>query len=163
MTHVGRFVLQTAMSGIVLIALQFVTFAFTTPPWDGGLATIGAPIGAAIFAFLTNSVVAIVGLPLRLVPPIRRWLETHPVISLAGALAGIGLIVASFIFAAPIVRLDDFGGPVPGLEPAAALYWSGWLLTAFAIVHLWFPRWGLRTEEDALQRRATALGENRQS
>lgn len=138
----GRFaplVLQTTVAWIASVVLQIVTVVITTPPFDGGIASVGWPLSWAVTGVLVNLAVLVVGLPVRLIPPVPRWLARHAWLTIAIAAGGVALLVAAFGLAAPVVRENELGHPVPGLEPDVFLYLGGWLLLVFGIVHTWLP------------------------
>jgi hypothetical protein len=139
MSQWGIFVTQTSASWLVLIAITVITVAIETPPFDGGLASVGWPIGAALLAVVTNVIVVALGGGFRFFETTGRWLETHGGIMLAIAGAGILLIALSFLLGHPVDRPDDFGRPTPGFEAQQVLYWTGWFVTAAGIVHAWLP------------------------
>lgn len=120
----GIFVGQTTCSWLVLAVLLIVSNVISPAgvEYDG----IGTIIGTLLFVFIsgvgTNLIVALIGLPLRLVADTRSWLERSGRYLLIGAAVGIAL----------------FLGFLP-LE-SEILYWLGWFLTAFAVVHTWWPR-----------------------
>lgn len=134
--ELGIFVAQTAVSWFVLMILLVVGTAFG-PDYYDGIFTI---IGTVLLGILTNVVVAVVGLPLRLIRATRRWLQRNGQIMLFVAAGGVVAVIAGLFLGHPATSQDEFGRPIPDWEAFGPLYLSGWFVTAFAIVHTWWPR-----------------------
>jgi hypothetical protein len=59
---------------------------------------------------------------------------------LSAAALGVAAVIAGLALGHPATIQDEFGRPIPGWEAFAPLYLTGWFVTAFAIVHTWWPR-----------------------
>lgn len=100
----------------------------------GGLITATAPL-------ITMAAMLIIGLPIRLIPTVRRWWIANGEISVAGIVLGCIAIIASY------ARGHQEEGQADGLAYSAWVPdypWllAGWLLMSFFLTHAWFPpRW----------------------
>ncbi len=135
------FILQTTISWAALIVVQIgvslFEFGFFHPSWDGGIATVGAPIGAAILAVLTNLVVIILGLPLRFVAPANRWIRRHRLVPLFVAVGGLLLVVISFLVGKVNSGVDAIDGPYAEFDPNYLVFLTGWFAIALGLTHTW--------------------------
>jgi hypothetical protein len=90
----------------------------------------------ALIVWLATVVVAvIIGLPIRLVPPVRRWWIQHAYVAFIGLVTGGALLVFAWAFS----TIEQYEG-YPQWVPNPWLLLSGWLLFAFSLTHLWWPR-----------------------
>jgi hypothetical protein len=90
----------------------------------------------ALIVWLATVVVAvIIGLPIRLVPPVRRWWIQHAYVAFIGLVTGGALLVFAWAFS----TIEQHEG-YPQWVPNPWLLLSGWLLFAFSLTHLWWPR-----------------------
>jgi hypothetical protein len=153
--QLGVFVVQTAISWLVLMILLFVGAGFGSSYYDGAMTIIGT----TLLGIVTNVLVALIGLPLRLIPVTRRWLQRHGRIMLSVAALGVAAVIAGLALGHPATIHDEFGRPMAGWDALAPLYLTGWFLTAFAILHTWWPRaWTPGGAEDRELERKLARG-----
>lgn len=97
---------------------------------------------AAIFLFLvTGLIVGLLGLPIRLVGPMRRaWLGNGEA-TIAGVVVGVLLIVSAYLFGS-WGTIDQTNGTYSFYTPSALPLLIGWLLLAFSLSLLvWPARW----------------------
>jgi hypothetical protein len=90
----------------------------------------------ALIVWLATVVVAvIIGLPIRLAPPLRRWWIGHAYVAFIGLATGGVLLVFAWAFS----TVEQYQG-YPQWVPNPWLLLIGWLLFAFSLTHLWWPR-----------------------
>ncbi len=111
--------------------------------WAAGLGVTGAvEIGATVLVFFaTGLIVGILGLPIRLIGPVRRaWLGNGEV-TLAGVAAGVVLILVAYLLGTwSRIRLEQHAYDV--FTPHPWLLLVGWLLLALSLSLLvWPARW----------------------
>lgn len=97
---------------------------------------------AAIFVFLvTGLIVGLIGLPIRLIGPVRRaWLGNGEV-TFAGVVIGVLLIVSAYLFGS-WETIHQTNGTYSFYTPSALPLLIGWLLLAFSLSLLvWPARW----------------------
>ncbi|TAE77848.1 MAG: hypothetical protein EAY81_12215 [Bacteroidetes bacterium] len=99
------------------------------------------PIIAIILSGLTVFVCLIVGLPIRLNSKLNYWWTTNLYIAIIGTIIGLTLLVLSLLPTFSETATYDLNG-VPTLKqiPNSILSISGWLLTAFSLLHIYPPR-----------------------
>ena len=139
MREFGTFVAQTTASWVVLMLILLVSVSIESPPYDGGLASVGWPIGAALIGVITNGIVAGLGMGFRFFGRTRRWLQRHGRVMMLVTVGGILMVALSYLLGHPVTRDDDLGNPYPGYEPQVVLFAIGWFVTAAGIVHTWPP------------------------
>ena len=110
-------------------------------------------IGFAVVSAALTILVFLLGLPLRVAPPVRRWWISHAgwMLGLLG-LGTAGIVLSYFVGGAGPVYYDEVADwPLTdGYEPDAGLFWTSLLVLAFATMHLRPPqrrRRPLRIEE----------------
>jgi hypothetical protein len=121
-----------------MVAWLYYMLAMLMTTYDGILSMIFQPIMGAIFAGVAVLLCLLLGLPIRLVPPLRRvWRRVWWLPLFLGSV-GFLLMVASWL---PPLRqtVHDYTRDmeIQTFQPALAL--SGWLLSIFAALHFWFP------------------------
>ncbi|TXK17153.1 hypothetical protein [Homoserinibacter sp. GY 40078] len=161
---VGQGIVTATVMGMLSVV---VVFAFGYHPLDvvavfnvfamaGLLAaqTAIAAVTAVLLFILTGVVVAVLGLPVRLIPRWRRaWLRNGEW-TIAGVLVGIALLIISITRGQPITTA--VGGPAFAPEPWTLF--AGWWILAFSLSLLvwpvrWMPAsakaWWMRTQVTA--------------
>lgn len=134
---------QIFVTFIVLCSI-YMFFALLDNEWgiDGmfGLFFI-QPIYAIIFSGLTIMISLLVGLPIRLIPKYNDWWRRCYYISISGIIIGIVLLIISLTpaFQNTFILIEN------GIErikyiPNIVLAVSGWFLTAFFLLHFYFPQ-----------------------
>jgi len=99
------------------------------------------PIFALILSGLTILVCLIAGLPIRLNSKLNYWWTTNFYIAIIGTVFGLTLLLLALlpIFREPVIYNLD-GEPTLKQIPNSILSISGWLLTAFSLLHIYPPR-----------------------
>ena len=136
-------VLQIALTFIATFCIYMV-FALLDSDFgfDGlfGL-IIFQPIIAIILSGLTIFVCLIVGLPIRLNNKLNYWWTTNFYISIIGTICGLTfLLLALLPTFGQTVTYDLDGASTLKQIPNSILSITGWLLTAFSILHIYPPR-----------------------
>jgi hypothetical protein len=134
--------LQLVRAGIILCiaALAYCGLGFTS----GGDGTVlGLVLGVLLLALFTVLAAALIGVPLRLIGPVRRWWGKHT--ALMPAITGIGklLILTSLATGSTELLTDqELPGSLPfaAYQPNMPLLGIGWITFAFGAAHLWSPR-----------------------
>src|SRR5690554_5438178 len=99
------------------------------------------PIIAIILSSLTIFICLIVGLPIRLNNKLNYWWTTHFYISIIGTVIGLTfLLLALLPTFKETVTYDLDGQPTLKQIPNSIFSISGWLLTAFSLLHIYPPR-----------------------
>ena len=99
------------------------------------------PIIAIILSGLTIFVCLIVGLPIRLNSKLNYWWTTNFYIAIIGTIIGLTfLFLALLPIFSETVTYDLNGQPTLKHIPSSILSISGWLLTAFSMLHIYPPR-----------------------
>jgi hypothetical protein len=99
------------------------------------------PIFALILSGLTIFVCLIAGLPIRLNNKLNYWWTTNFYIAIIGTIFGLIFLFLSLLPALrETVTYDLDGQPALKQIPNAILSISGWLLTAFSLLHIYPPR-----------------------
>lgn len=112
--------------------------------YDGLTSMIGAAIGGPIFAGIVMVLAFLLGLPLRLVRPLRHWWVTRGwAIAIACACIGLlGMVVAFMWPLGSNVYVDAEGAGMPGVEvrePNPVMYFVSIGLAALGLCHLMRP------------------------
>jgi len=111
---------------------SFVGWAFDALFVVGGGLVIGA---------VTIVIVFVVGLPVRLIRPVRRWWIAYGEIAFAGIAIGAILIVLSWALGTLQTGEQD-GLPFRQWVPNLGVLLVGWVMFAFSLTHVWWPkRW----------------------
>ena len=141
-----------AMAWVLLPAQVFLTGLITyvaIAAWTiiGGAYTEGLQvIGFAFYSAQLTILVFLVGLPLRIAPPARRWWFRHAGWSLALlGLAAAGILLSFFVGdAGPVHYTETADWPsTDGYEPDTRVFLPSLVVLAFATMHLLPPlrRW----------------------
>lgn len=95
----------------------------------------------AAWTMVSMAAVVLIGLPIRLIPKVRRWWIENGEIGVSGIILGCVAIVASYI------RGHAKEGTAHGMEHTAWIpdfpcLLAGWFAMSFFLTHVWFPlRW----------------------
>ena len=126
------------LTAAFLVAWFYYMVAMAMTVYDGMLSMIFQPIMGALFAGAAVLLCLFLGLPIRLVPKLRRsWQRLWWLPFCFGA---IGFVLMMLSWQPPFRQtvLDyDTGTSVQTFQPALAIV--GWLLSVFAALHFWFP------------------------
>jgi hypothetical protein len=95
---------------------------------------VGIVFGALVVWLITVVVAVITGLPIRLVPPVRRWWIRHAYVAFIGLVTGGALLVFAWAFS----TVEQYQG-YPQWVPNPWLLLVGWALFSFNLLHLWWP------------------------
>jgi hypothetical protein len=145
---------QTPLRVVVLLlqiaacfAVLFVAYllaAMLDSEWgfDGIIGLLFQVLWATLLSGLTIVVCLLVGIPIRILPAVRRWWSNRIFIPVLCILAGITLIVVAH---QPqhltLQRMEGMAIPEK-LTPHMGYAIGGWFLCAFGILHLFPPeRW----------------------
>ncbi|MGO4652269.1 DUF805 domain-containing protein [Arthrobacter sp. 2RAF22] len=109
----------------------------------GGGAPLGFLLAVALGPGLTMTVTSVIGLPIRLVPSIRRWWIRYGEIAMAGIVLSLALVAYGYATGHEATYPDpEVPGTITEYEPDGAYVWPGWLLLTFFATHTWIPpRW----------------------
>ncbi|MDI2033753.1 hypothetical protein [Paenarthrobacter nitroguajacolicus] len=149
-----------------------LAFAFLAPSWiilqvqtmadyDGIGVMFGLALGGLLVPAATISLAVMLGLPLRLIPPINRWWEGNGRIYVLTAAAGLALIASGFLNPTPEV-VGPNGVDHIASAPDSGLIMGGWCVLAFLLVNASLPlRWPIRqlTPPGTKKRSPTQSGE----
>lgn len=117
----------------------------------GGAYTEGLQvIGFALYSTPLTVLVFLLGLPLRLAPPARRWWSQHAGWSVAlFGFAAAGIVLSYFTGAAGPVRYPETASwpSTDGYEPDPRIFLASLVVLAFATMHLRIPRRQHRTRD----------------
>jgi len=102
--------------------------------YDGVLTLIGMVILPIIVAIPSALIVLVIGLPIRLVPPVRRWWLSHGEYTLIGAVGGFIVLIVGVVLA----RAGAEAGS-PGVDGWQFLV-SGWSVFCLSTMHFVWPR-----------------------
>lgn len=143
-------IIGTPSEGWILIPIQvFVTglvtfvvvaaYADIAVGYDGGLQVVGYALASALLTFSA----LVLGLPLRIVPLLRRWWVGHSRSMVVLFLTASGFLVLSYVVgdAGPVhYPATEFEHAVSGYAPDALVFWTAAGAVAFATMHLRPPR-----------------------
>jgi hypothetical protein len=127
--QLGVLAAQMITTGATLSVVASILL-FASGYADGGIRPFLLSLLAAVIASaITTVFVVVLGLPLRFTRRARLWWIRNGELAVAGAVIGVGLLVAS-------VALDG------GHAPNGWFLVPGWMLLAFSLAHAWWPdRW----------------------
>ena len=135
---------QAVIASLVLMSVVIVVLVKTVITYDGIVSFIAWGLAVTILPAMAVCVAVVIGLPVRLIPAVRRWWIGNGEISVAGVLAGYGLTFYTFLSGKEESGIEEgihYTVHTPNWD---ALLW-GWCLLAFFITHLWIPaRWRRR-------------------
>ncbi|MDP9935610.1 hypothetical protein J2T11_001964 [Paenarthrobacter nicotinovorans] len=141
--------------GMTKFSQLAIAFAFLAPSWiilqvqtmadyDGIGATIGLVLGGVLVPAATIALAVMVGLPLRLIPPINRWWAGNGRVYVLMAAAGLAPIASAYMNPTPEI-LRPNGIDHIASTPDAGLLMGGWGVLAFLVVNASLPlRWPVR-------------------
>ncbi|WZH38287.1 MAG: hypothetical protein PIR02_06365 [Microbacterium enclense] len=125
--------------GAVVFAVAATSLAGMWTEYDGILTLIGMVVLPVLVAIPSATAAFVIGLPIRLVPPIRRWWLRHGEYTLIGAGAGLLLVVVGTV----LVRTSSDAGSTE-LDGWQVLV-AGWVVFCICAMHLVWPhRWSGR-------------------
>lgn len=109
---------------------------------DGGEANIvGLLLAVVIMPGLAIGATAVLGLPLRLIRPLRRWWIDNGEIAYAGIVISLGTVLYACVNTHLETYMTEFG-QTTGRSPDWIPLLIGWLMLAFFTTHAWVPsRW----------------------
>jgi hypothetical protein len=149
---------QMVICGAVLFVVGlFQVFA------EGGYDGLNSMVGIAIIAAVVTIPALIIGLPLRFIPPLRRWWFRSGTISLLVIAAGALLLVISFHAGSASTqsyRPEPHVPAVVGHFPDPSICIIGWVTLALGLAHVWFPRFFPRLVPWPLKGLVPARGRN---
>jgi hypothetical protein len=129
---------------VTFVLTLFIYMVYVLLDYQGGFdgfigTTIFQPILGALISILTIVICLIIGLPIRLGRTINAWWSRNYIISILGAIAGLTLLVVSFLppfqkTVKTIIENQETTREIPNL----ILVSMGWFLTAFSTLHI-FP------------------------
>lgn len=129
-------VAQLAAAGILI---PFVAAASLWSMWteyDGLLTIIGMVVLPVVVSMASVAAGLIVGLPIRLIPPVRRWWLSHGGATLGVACSGLAVVVLGTI----LVRTTADAGASE--QSAWLVLLVGWAVFCLGTLHLvWPKRW----------------------
>jgi hypothetical protein len=149
----AMFGLHVVLAAVIILPAAIVLWAILVivPDlfvYDGATSFVGWALdalfvggGGLVIGAVTIVIVFLVGLPVRLIRPVRRWWIANGEI----AFVGIGLGGILIVLAWALGSLQT--GTQDGIEfrqwvPHLWLLLVGWLVFAFSLTHVWWPgRW----------------------
>ncbi|MDP9904689.1 hypothetical protein [Arthrobacter bambusae] len=139
--RVVEFFRQVGIGYAVLIPVLFLFLAVGGA--DGDTTVFGLLLGLVFVPGLTMMVTAVIGLPIRLIPGIRRWWIRYGGIAIFGIFLSFGMIVYGCATGHEASYTDqELSLPVTGYEPDGTYVLPGWFALAFFATHTWIPpRW----------------------
>jgi hypothetical protein len=137
--EVGVLLVQTSGSWIALEIVGITAVLIQPFVYDGGLSAIGLILGPAVEAVDANLAAVVLSLPLRLIVPIRSKLSRFVLVLIAVAIAGVVLVILSFVFGRPGIDHDETGLAIHGIWPQPVLYATGVMVIALGLTNLRLP------------------------
>ncbi|MCU1529556.1 MAG: esterase/lipase [Frondihabitans sp.] len=129
---------HTVICGAILFVVGTIQFSIENI-YDG----MNTFVGAALAAAAVTIPALILGLPLRFLPPLRRWWFRNGTVSLVVIAVGTLVIVGSFFTGSAgsgSVRPEPHAPSVLGSFPDPLICAVGWAVLALGLAHVWFPR-----------------------
>lgn len=149
------FLLQLVITSLVIGILSVVlvlqltfTPAMILGEFDGftsifgwGLTGIFEVFGALILFLITGLIVGVVGMPVRLIGPLRRWWLGNGEVTVIGVILGVIFIIVAYAFGSWGSLEAEFN-TYAFYDPQPDMLIAGWLLLAFSLSMLvWPARW----------------------
>lgn len=133
-------------AGAVVFAVAVATLAGMWTEYDGMLTLIGMVVLPFLVAIPSAIVAFLIGLPIRLIPPIRRWWLRHGEYTLIGAATGFVIVMVGVV----VVRTSSDAGStdLQGWQVLAA----GWAVFCLCAMHTVWPRRWIGRGEDGSHR-----------
>jgi hypothetical protein len=129
-------ILQLAVSFLVGFFLYMLAMVLTV--YDGLISMIFQPIIGSVFSLIGVGVCFLVGLPIRLIRPLKAWWRRVWWLPLVLGMIAFLMLVASWHPSLRIQVYDlELGGNISTFNPGLAL--GGWLLSIFAALHFYPP------------------------
>ncbi|MDP5225722.1 MULTISPECIES: hypothetical protein [Arthrobacter] len=129
---------QMMIGYAVLLAVGIFILTGIVITYDGAASFITWALALAFVPAVTLSVTAVLGLPLRLIPPVRRWWVKHWYLGFLGVLVGFTVLAVSFAAGHREAGVVD-GVSYDQLEPDYGLALTGWLIISFFSSHSCSP------------------------
>ena len=125
---------------MIVLWITYMVFAVLDTEWgfDGIIGLLYQAIWGVLLSGLSILVVSIVGLPIRLYTPLRKWWSQSIWLPTLILFCGGLLLVLSILFSADQVVEPEGGSAVLKRIPQLRLAVSGWFMLAFGVLHL-FP------------------------
>lgn len=142
----------------MVIYMRFVLLGY-----EGGIdgfigATLFQPIIGGLMTILTIGVCLLIGFPIRVSKRINTWWTKRTWIPILGVLLGLSLIVLALIPSmTQIIETTIEKEIVPKEIPNLGFAATGWLLTAFSLLHV-FPPYRFRTWTEDISAKYTGGG-----
>jgi hypothetical protein len=131
--------LQFFVGGLVLYVAALALLAGATADYDGMIGLISLAVFPLAIALASMIVTMVIGLPIRLVPGIRkRWLVNGE-ITVGGAVLGfLGCAIALYV--APVITSTDQYETAGARDANGWLLLTTWSLFAISVSHFVWPR-----------------------
>lgn len=139
--------IQMLVGLIIMTPLWIYIYFSLNFIYDGVLTILGFAVMTVLIPWVTVCSAALIGLPIRLIPALKRWWVTNGEVGLAGVVIGYGLLAAGILSKHRETGVVD-GVSYDVLSPDTGLLFAGWLVLGFFIVNAWFPvRWYRRRSQ----------------
>lgn len=153
MKTISNFIILGLQSGITFVALITIYMIFVFLDYQGGIegflgTMLFQPLLGGLFSVVTIAACLILGLPIRINETINAWWARNPWVPIGTLLIGICFLILS---GHPSLR-DTVSTTIENQRgqkeiPNLAFVTTGWLLTAFSMLHVFpSPDLRLRTE-----------------
>lgn len=151
---------HVVLAGAVLFAVGFA-YVFTGSLYDGFTSWFGYLLIPAIGAGLTVPIVVVIGLPLRIARPLRRWWMTHGGWFVTLCVLGLAVIAASYLVGSAGYLNEPATADTRAFTvfvPDSTIFLVGWFILAFGLAHFWWPlTWRTRAARAAALARFTQV------
>ena len=149
------FLVQLVITAVVVGILSVVLFAQLTfmpamifGEYDGitsvfgwGFTAVIEAVGMAFLFVITGLIVGVLGLPVRLIGPLRRWWLGNGEVTIAGVMLGVIFIIVAYAFGSWGSLEAEFN-TYAFYDPQPHMLIAGWLMFAFSLSMLvWPARW----------------------
>ena len=129
-------ILQVLAALIVGVCYYMLAVAMTV--YDGFLSIIFQPIMGAAFSLIAILILAVLGLPIRLMKGMNLWWKAHWWIAFIIGTLAFGMMWASWMPEFRVKVFDpEMNMEVDSFNPYLAI--GGWVLTLFAVLHFYPP------------------------
>lgn len=126
------------ISAALVVGVCYYMLAVMMTIFDGVLSLVLQPFVGGILTLVAIAILLVVGLPLRLVPGLRRWWQRYWWLAVVMGLVAFVLMAVSWL---PQFRVQlknpELDTLVDSFHPALGL--AGWMLTIFAVLHFYPP------------------------
>lgn len=125
---------------VLAITCARITSTLVISPDPTRAFTLGVTI-VVVAPLVSMAVMVLAGLPIRLIPNVRRWWIANGEISVAGIILGCLAVIASYV-GGHQQEGDAEGRRYSAWIPDYPLLLAGWVAMSFFLTHVWFPpRW----------------------